>query len=180
VAAMRIRGLLGASLIIFFSAVLLASAPIRISEVALGQETPPRSQFYALKVVSEKNVQNAKDSLGAPDGHTAEILPGGELILLMEDKLYPFPIEGTPYVRLADSGSVVGKGGSDLTLEGWLPSWDERGWKQHYWVPLALSATGFCIWITGEGVDLIRITNPGTKSVFVDAVVGYRKEPKGK
>jgi hypothetical protein len=81
----------------------------------------------------EREFQNAKDSLGAPDGRYAEILPGGQLVVLMENKPYPFPIiggisefgGGPP-----DSGSVVGKGGADIGLEGWFPMQDTQS-KQH-------------------------------------------------
>jgi hypothetical protein len=146
---------------------------------APGQDQPQRAKFYALGVVCVKNVQNAKDSLGAPDGRYAEILPGGQLIVLMENKLYPFLI-GNPEGggAMADSGSVVGKGGADIGLEGWSPWQDTQG-KQHYdWMILEVSVTGFILppissFEGSPGVDMIRITNPGTKSLFLDAVVGY-------
>ena len=132
-----------------------------------------------MQVVFEKKVQNAKDWLGAPDGRYAVILPGGQLVVLMENMLYPFLSYGPPEGGggLADSGSVVGKTETDFILEGWFPMYDTQG-KQHYvWIPLGLSASGFCIWLEGSaGVDMIRITNPGTKSLFVDAVIGRGKE----
>jgi hypothetical protein len=104
----------------------------------------------------------------------------------MEKKLYPFPIviaipEGGG--AMADSGSVVGKGGADIGLEGWSPWQDTQG-KQHYdWMTLGVSATGFilpliCSFEGSPGVDMIRIINPGTKSLFVDAVIGYTGEWK--
>ena len=136
-------------------------------------------KFYALQVVCEKEVQNAKDSLGAPDGSYAEILPGGQLVVLMENKLYPFPSLGPPEGGggLADSGSVVGKGETDFVLEGWFPMQDTQGKQNYVWIALGLSASGFCVWLEGStGVDMIRITNPGTKSLFVDAVIGLSKE----
>jgi len=177
---MRKRRLLLSGLLLFLSAALLAYAPSGFPRKTPGQDQPERPKFYALRVVSEKNVQNAKDSLGAPDGRNAEILPDGQLIVLMENKLYPFPrIIGWPEHggRLADSGSVVGKGETDFGLEGWLPMKNTHG-KQHYvWITLGLSATGFCVWLEGgAGVDMIRITNPGTKSLFVDALIGYGRE----
>lgn len=145
-----------------------------------GKEERPK--FYALRVVSEKNVQNAKDSLGAPDGRHAEILPGGQLILLMEKKLYPFPNIGLiPEGGLADSGSVVGKGGADFNLEGWFTTQDAQGKQYSAWVPLVVSLTGFCIWpLSYAGVNMIRITNRGIKSLFVDAVIGYGIEAERK
>jgi hypothetical protein len=183
---MRKRGLLLAGLLFFLSASILAPAPSGFPGKAPGQNQPQRVEFYALGVVCEKNVQDAKDSLGAPDGRYAEILPGGQLIVLMENKLYPFPIiswnpEGGG--AMADSGSVVGKGGADFSFEGWCPWQDTQG-KQHYdWMILGVSATGFILPLTcsfegSPGVDMIRITNPGTKSLFVDAVIGYSGEWK--
>ena len=167
-------------LLFFLSTTLLAFAPSGFPGKTPKQDQPERPKFYALKVVSEKNVQNAKDSLGAPDGRNAEILPGGELILHMENKLYPFPgmIGWSEHgYRLADSGCVVGKGEMDFGLDGWFPTKNMQG-KQHYvWKPLGVSATGFCIWLEGSaGVDMIRITNPGSKSLFVDALIGYARE----
>jgi hypothetical protein len=177
---MRKRRLLSSGLLLFLSAALLANAPSGFPGKTLGQGQPERPKFHALRVVFEKNVRNAKDSLGAPDGHNAEILPGGQLVVLMENKLYPFPsIIGWPEcgIILADSGSIVGRAKTDFSLEGWLPMKNTQG-KQHYvWKPLGLSATGFWFWLEGSaGVDMIRMTNPGTKYLFVDAVIGYGKE----
>ncbi len=177
---MRKRRLLLSGLLLFLSAALLAHDPSGFPGKTQGQGQPERPKFYALRVVFEKNIQNAKASLGAPDSRNAEILPGGQLVVLMENKLYPFPsISGWSEggAGLADSGSVVGKGEKDFGLEGWLPMKNTQG-KQHYvWIPLGLSATGFCVWFEGSaGVDMIRMTNPGTKSLFVDAVIGYGRE----
>jgi len=185
---MRKRGLLPAGLLLFLSAGLLVRAPSGFPGKTPGQDQPERPKFYALRVVLEKKVQNAKDSLGAPDGRYAEILPGGQLVVFMENKLYPFPIfgwnpegGGAP----ADSRSVVGKGGMDFSLEGWLPMQDTQD-KQHYaWTPLGLSVSGFCLPLIysfedSAGVDLVRIANTGTKSLFVDAVIGYVREVEGR
>jgi hypothetical protein len=177
---MRKRRLLSSGLLLFLSSALLTPAPSGFPGKTPGQGQPERQKFYAHRVVFEKNVQNAKDSLGAPDGRNAKILPGGQLVVLMENKLYPFPsISGWPEggVGLADSGSVVSKGETNFGLEGWLPMKNTRG-KQHYvWIPLGLSATGFCVWLeSSPGVDMIRMTNPDTKSLFVDAVIGYGRE----
>jgi hypothetical protein len=178
---MRKRGLLPAGLLLFMSAGLLARVPSGFPGKTPGQGQSERPKFYALRVVFEKKVQNAKDSLSAPDGRYAEILPGGQFIVFMENKLYPFPILGTPeggYGQI-DSGSVVGKGEADFGLEGWFPMQDTQD-KQHYaWIPLGLSVSGFCVWPTYDmGVDMIRITNIGTKSLFVDAVIGYDRKRK--
>ncbi len=177
---MRKRRLLSAGLLLFLSAGLLASAPSGFFGKTQDQGQKERPKFYALRVVSEKNVQNAKDSLSAPDGRYAEILPGGQLVLLMEKKPYPFPF-GNFNAGLGDSGPVIGKGKMEFGIEGWFPMQDTQGKQYSTWVLLGLSASGFCVWPGGStGVDTIRITNFGIKSVFVDAVIGYALEAERK
>ncbi len=139
-----------------------------------------RPKFFAVRVVSEKSALNAKNSLGAPDAGYTEILPGGQLVVIMEKELYFSPIN--PDGGAIDSGSIDGKGGAEIDLEGWFPMRDAQG-KQYYdWMPLGLSGTGFLISSSPEltnssegrsGVDMIRITNHGAYSLFVDAVIGY-------
>jgi hypothetical protein len=79
---------------------------------------------------------------------------------------------------------VVGKGGADFSLEGWLPMQDMQG-KQHYdRISLGLSVSGFCLppidslclFDISADMDIIRITNIGTKSLFVDALIGYGRD----
>lgn len=177
---MRKRRLLLSSFLLFLSAALPAHNQSGFPGKTSGQGQPERPKFYALQVIFEKNVQNAKDSLGAPDGLNAEILPGGQLVVLMENKLYPLPrfinwLEDG--AGLADSGSVVGQGEKDFSLEGWFPIQNMHGKQDYVWIPFGLSVSGFCVWLEGSaGVDMIRITNSGTKSLFVDAVIGYTKE----
>jgi len=176
---MRKRGFLGAGLIFFFGAGLLAPAPSYSPQRTPEQLQPQRPQFYALQVLYEEDVRDPRNSLAAPDGHYAEILPGGMLVVQMEKKLYPFPSLASPVGEggLADSGSVVGKGKTGSVLEGWFLIKDAQGKQRDVWMPLGLSASGFCIWLEGRaGVNMIRITNPGTESLFVDAVIGYGRE----
>jgi hypothetical protein len=180
---MRKRRSLPASFLLFLSAGLLTYKPSGLAGKAPRQDQPQRPKFYALQVVYEKQVQNAKDSLRSPDGQFAEILPGGQLVLLMENILFPSPIIGNGEIAgCLDSGSVVGKGEADFGLEGRFTWQDTQGEQHHEWVLLGVSAIGFCIsppplpshpFEDSAGVDMIRITNPGTKSLFVDAVIGY-------
>lgn len=177
---MRKRRLLLSGFLFFLSAVILPHTSSCHPGKVLGQGLPERPQFYALQVVFENNVQNAKDSLGAPDGLNAEILPGGHLVVLMENKLYPFAnisswLEGG--AGLADSGSVIGQGEKDFSLQGWFPIQNMQGKQDYLWIPLGLSVSGFCVWLEGSaGVDMIRITNFGNKSLFVDAVIGFGRK----
>ncbi len=174
------RSLLLSGFLFFLSALLLAHNLSGFLEKTTGHDQPERPKFYALRVIFEKNVQNAQDSLGAPDGCNAEILPSGQLVVLMENKLYPFLIcinwlENI--AGLADSGSVVGRAETDFRLEGWFPIQDTQGKQDYIWRPLGISVSGFWIWLEGSaGVDMIRITNLGNKSLFVDAVIGFGRE----
>ena len=175
--------LLSTGLLLFLSASLLVPAPNSFHEKRPGQDQQERSKFYALQVVCEKKIQNAENSLGSPDGHFAEILPGGQLVMLMENMLFPSRMVGNGETGgCVDSGSVVGKGETDFGLEGRFTWQDAQGEEHHEWVPLGPTVTGFCIsppplavcsFKDTSGVDLVRITNAGSKSLFVDAVIGY-------
>lgn len=143
-----------------------------------------RPKFYAIRVVSEKDVINARNSLGAPDGRDTEILPGGRLVVILEKKLFPFLITGSleSGPGLPDSGSIVGKGGEHIRLEGCLEREDAQIKSGCEWIVLGISTTGFYYFppplpddvpIASACIDMIRISNPGTESLFVDAVIGY-------
>ena len=180
---MKIRELITVGVFLGLSGGMIVGA--RPSCYRHDQEKEERPKFYALRVVSENNVQNAKDSLGAPDGRYAEILTGGQLVLRMEKELYLFILSGSPDGLATISGSVVGKGGADIGLEVWSP-WQDTEGKCHYaWVPAGLSATGFSVLVSdisspsfkgNTGANTVRITNLGTKSLFVDAVIGLDRE----
>jgi hypothetical protein len=177
------KTVISTGILLFLLAPILTYASNGFSGEAPGQDRQESSRFYALKVIYEKKVQNAQDSLRAPDGRSAEILPGGQLVLLMEKILSPSRITGYGENQgCADSGSVVGKGEGDYSLEGRFTWQDAQGEQQHEWVRAGPTATGFCIapppqaicpFEDNFGVDMIRITNLGTNSLFVDAVIGY-------
>lgn len=168
---MRKRGLLPTGVLLFLSASLLAHAPSRFSGKPSGQDQPQRPKFYALQVVCKRNIQNPTESLGAPDGRYAEILAGGQLIVLMEK-------------NFIDSGTVVCKGEVDYGLEGWFRIQETQDERQNYtWIIIQReSCNRFLffpesyIWWGNTGMNMIRITSVGTKSLFVDAVIGYGME----
>jgi hypothetical protein len=175
---MRKRRLLPAEFLLFLSVVLLASAPNGFFGKTQDQGQKKRPKFYALRVVSEKNVQNVKDSVGAPDGRFAEILPGGQLVLLMEKRFY-------------DTGTLVCKGDEHYGLEGLVHMQDtgveqqdyawmiiNRGPSNRFDFVLSGPEPGLLGGFWGMTVDTIRITNTGTASLFVDAVTGYAIERK--
>jgi hypothetical protein len=174
--------MLSASLLFFLSAGLLARAPDGFPGKTERAGQPERPRFYAIRVVSEKDVLNAKDCLGAPDGRYAEILPGGQLVVLMEK-------------TFIDIGTLVFKGEMDYGLEGffhvqdtqderqdfaWIPFWSGRVILPGMWLggfSFGPGSPGLSLY-GGLGVDKIRISNAGTKSLFVEAVIGYRFEPE--
>jgi len=172
---MKIRVLLIFGVFLGLSGGIVVGA--RPSSYRHDQEKQERPRFYALRVVSEKKVLNAKDSLGAPDGRYAEILPGGQLVLLMEKGLYIF-LAGTQDSGggLAYSGAVVAKGETPAVLEGWLPLVEAQS-GGHRWIPIGQGSTLYYI-LPGiiMRTDLVRITNTGTTSLFVDAVIGVEPE----
>jgi hypothetical protein len=163
-----------AGLLIFLALGSLARVTNSLSIQNRGQPQQPR--FYAVRVVSEQGVLNAKDALGAPDGRYAEILPGGQLVLLMEKGLYIF-LAGTQDSGggLAYSGAVVAKGETPAVLEGWLPVVEAQG-GGHLWVPIGTGSTVYIPPGIIMRVNLVRITNTGTTPLFVDAVIGVEPE----
>jgi hypothetical protein len=172
---MRKKEFLLTAFFLILSASLLIRAECRFPGRASRQDQPEIPKFYALRVVFEKNVQNAKDSLGSPDGLYAEILPGGQLVVLMKNRIYPF--------TNLDSGSIVCKGEADYALEGWFQMQDTQGKPQYYWLPLTTgnSPGGFRLsaieqYEGSAGIDTIRIANIGSQSLFVDAVTGNSRE----
>jgi hypothetical protein len=167
----RNRELLLASLFLLLAASLLAPAPSGLSGRAPWQDKPQRPKFYAVQAVCERNVQNPKDSLGAPDGRYAKILPGGQLVVLIEK-------------NFIDSGTLVCKGEADYALEGWFRIQDMQDERQNYtWIIIQRESCNHFlffpesyIWWGNTGVNMIRITNIGTKCLLVDAVIGYSTE----
>jgi len=168
---MKIRELITAGLFICLSGGIIIGA--RPSLDWHNQEKEERPKFYALRVVSEKNVQNARDSLCAPDGQYTEISPSGQLVLLMEK-------------NFIDGGTIICKGEVHYGLEGWFHIQETQDQPQNYtWMIIQrescnrfLFFPGSYIWWGNTGVNMIRITNLGTKSLFVDAVIGYDMEAK--
>jgi len=150
--------------------------PVLVSTAGPGpaypQEKAERPTYYAKNVVFENQVGNAAEALGKPDGRYAEIKPGGTLILFLEAKIYPSGI--------LDDGMVVCKEEGNYGLAGWLPTEVTDQGPQYAWVLLVRGRSPSSFRLTtlvpGEGsagIDMIRITNDDSKSIFVDALVGY-------
>ena len=171
---MRKKGLLTVAFLLFLSMGLLARAPGYPSGKMERPDQPERPKFYAVRVVSEKEVLNAKGSLGAPDGGYTEILPGGQLVVIMEK-------------NFIESGTVVCKGEEGYALEGFFHMQDTQDERQNYlWMSIQRESSNrftffssggyFYAWWGNTGMNMVRITNIGTKSLFLDAVIGYGLE----
>jgi len=175
---LRIKLVSLAGLLLFLAFGSVASAPNGLSIQNQGQQEQRR--FYAVRVVSEKNVLNAKDALGPPDGRYAEILPGGQLVLLMEKELEVFPGGLQDYgVGLAYSGAIVAKGETPGLLEAWIPIKNAKGEECYDWISIGggMPSPLYHGWPQGIArTNKVRITNVGTESLFVDAMVGFVTE----
>ncbi|MGB8959562.1 MAG: hypothetical protein WCC00_11205 [Candidatus Aminicenantales bacterium] len=130
-----------------------------------------RPAFYGQEVLDDIEVVAPEDALGKADGRFAEIRPGGEMTILMDDRIY--------YSDASDDGSVVTKGEGKYGLAG-LFRMTEEG--EPAWQPLNPGGTpggfklGSAMFPVAQSTDTIKIVNDDTRPVFVDAVLGYRSE----
>jgi hypothetical protein len=133
-----------------------------------GQVVEGRPELYALRIVSENDVDDAKDALGAPDKRYARFPPGGQLVLLMQKDFI-------------DSGRVVCTGEPDYGLEGWVRVQDTKDERQNYaWIIIQRESCDRFVFFPeaylpfgGTGINTIRITNVGENPLLVDALIGY-------
>ncbi|MGA2533736.1 MAG: hypothetical protein ABSG19_11960 [Candidatus Aminicenantales bacterium] len=151
---------------------IIAAGRARVSVMSPGRAQEERPKFYATRVISEQGVVNSREALGEPDGRYAEIAPGGQMVLLMESKIYP----STTF----DDGIVFVKEQADYGLEGWFPESGSKKDPGFAWMPLikGQSSGGFRVAYVdalagNAGVNMIRISNNDTKPILVDAVAGY-------
>jgi hypothetical protein len=167
-----------AGFFLFLFVSLLTGVPDDISGKALRPGQPDRKKFFAVRVLSEENVSNSKDALGAPDARHAEIRPGGQLVVFMPQKFIDF-------------GTLSIKREADYRIEGLFHMQDTSDARQDYaWIAVYEGYQFPGMWPGGfrfesgiinpfegsAGVDTLRITNVGTDSLFVDAVIGYGRE----
>ena len=159
--------LIAAGLCLFGAAGLLAS---RSTAPAGGAPQDDRAGFYGKQIVDHISVVDPGSALGEPDGRFAEIRPGGEMTVLMADRIY--------YSDASDDGAVVAKGDGRYGLAG-LFRMDEEG--QSAWQPLPTGRTpggfkvGTSMFNVVQSTDTLKIANDDARSVFVDAVIGYGK-----
>jgi hypothetical protein len=159
--------LAAAGLCLFGAAGLLAS---RSTAPPGGMPQDDRPGFYGKQVLDHINVVDPASALGEADGRYAEIRPGGEITILMADRIY--------YSDASDDGAVVTKGDGRCGLAG-LFRMNEEG--QSAWQPLPPGRTpggfkiGTSMFNIVQSTDTLKIANDDTRSVFVDAVIGYGK-----
>jgi len=134
-----------------------------------------RPRFHAVKVSDHASVVDPQNALGEPDGRYAEIRPGGEMTVVMAERIY--------YSDASDDGAVVAKGDGRYGVAG-LFRMTEEG--EPAWQPLAPGRTpggfkfGTSMFNVVQSTDTIKIANDDTRSVYVDAVVGYGKSGRAK
>jgi hypothetical protein len=164
---MSVKNLIPAAVFLGLTAVSVVSLPS-----AYVQEKEERPAFHVKRVVFDNNVENAQNAAGKPDGRYAEIKPGGTLVLFMEAKIYPSGI--------LDDGLIICREEGNYGLAGWFLTETTDAGPQYAWMPLAKGRSPSSFRITtlvpGEGsagIDMIRIMNDDSKSIFVDAVAGY-------
>lgn len=156
---------------------VIAAGLLFLEPAAPGAQEPrkDKDEFYAREVLDKLEVVSPENALGGPDGRFAEIRPGGELTVRMESRIY--------FSDSADDGSVVTKDEARFGLAG-LFRMSEEG--QEAWQPLhpGRGPGGFkfgpMMFPVTQSTDTIRIVNDDMKPVYLDAVIGYRKEAGGR
>jgi hypothetical protein len=177
---MKKRGIFPVIILLVLTVGALAAARAGTSgpRPGRGQEQGERPKLYARSVVFEQNVKSSGNALGEPDGRFAEIAPGGQLVLLLEDRIYP---SGS-----FDGGLVVVKEESHYGLEGWFLVGGTPQDPQFAWMPLVKgqSPGSFRVAVReaiegSAGLSMIRISNADTKPILLDALVGYGRIEAG-
>lgn len=169
---MNKRGFFPALVLLALWGGTIAAARSPASGLRKAQDQEERPKFYVRRVVFEQNVKNSREALGEPDDRCAEIAVGGQLILLMENRIYP----STNF----DDGLVVCKQEASYGLEGWFLVSGTQKDPQFAWMPLVRGRSPGSFRLAAmdaaegsSGVNMIRISNDDTKPILLDALVGY-------
>jgi hypothetical protein len=140
-----------------------------------GSVQDDRPRLFAIKISDHISVVDPQNALGEPDGRWAEIRPGGELTVVLAERIYSSDA--------SDDGAIVLKGEGRYGVAG-LFRMNEEG--ESAWQPLMPGGTagGFKFgpsqFIVTPSTDTIKVANDDTRSIFVDAVVGYGKRDRGR
>ena len=141
----------------------------------VGRTPQARPAFYGQDILDDNDVVAPEEALGEADGRFAEIRPGGEMTVLMDDRIY--------YSDASDDGSVVTKGEGKYGLAG-LFRMTEEG--EPAWQPLIPGGTpggfklGSAMFPVAQSTDTIKIVNDDNRPVYVDAVLGYGKAERSR
>jgi hypothetical protein len=157
---------------------LLCAAALSASRAASpagGARQDARPKIYGRKALDHISVVDPANALGEPDGRCAEIRPGGEMTVLMAGRIY--------YSDSSDDGQLVVKGDGRYGLAGLFRMSDEG---EPAWQPLQPGGTpggfklGSSMFNVAQSIDTIKIVNDDSRSVFVDAVIGYGKDERSR
>jgi len=130
--------------------------------------------FYAKRVIDKINVNNAEYVLGEPDGKFAEIKPGGELTVVMEEQIV--------FNTGADDGFVVVQGDTSYGLAGLFSATDDgkTAW-QPLWPGSAKNGfkLGTDVFLSIQRTNIIKIANDDpNRPLLVDAIAGLAPDKK--
>jgi len=130
--------------------------------------------FYAKRVIDKINVNTPENVLGKPDGKFAEVKPGGELTVVMEEQIV--------FNTAADDGFVVVQGETPYGLAG-LFSFSDEG--KTAWQPLWPGSMkngfklGTDIFLSIQRTNIIKIANDDPEqALLVDAIAGLASDNK--
>lgn len=150
---------------------LLCAAGVVFMALGADHVQERRREFYAKHVVDHVNINDPESALGKPDGRFAEIKPGGEMTMLMEEALI--------FLEGSDDGFVVVRGDGAYALAG-LFRMSEEG--SPAWQPLTPGSApgrfklGAFRFHTMQSTETLRIVNNDSRPVYLDAVVGIGME----
>jgi hypothetical protein len=176
---MRRREFIPAILALFFPGSKSKRGETAPGPDRLRQDEKDRPVFFASQVLSFQDVVNPERVLGEPDDQYAEILAGGQMTFLMEDRIYPS--------LASDDGIVVCNEDTRYGLAGWFPVGAPEEPRKYAWMPMGsgVSPSGFRVSTLypdsgSPGVNMLKIINNDSKSLFIDGVAGYGHEPEGR
>ena len=151
---------------------VMAMVPVvAVVLLCAGAVKGPSGEFYAKRVVEHISVNAPENALGRPDDRFAEIKPGGEMTVLMDNVLH--------FLEGADDGYVVIKAEGAYGLAG-LFRMSEEGAPA--WLPLAPGSApgrfklGTMRSSPVQSMDSIKVVNDGDRPVYLDAVAGIGED----
>lgn len=125
------------------------------------------NKFYAKEYFNPGTnlVINPEYVMGKPDNKYSEILPNGELTVIMEK----------PFSKLMfyAEGRIVSKNESDYSVAALVHMEGEEAWREL--VPTAIPGALDIPHDAQTLVNTIKIKNTGSEPIHIDAVIGYSR-----